>query len=64
MNPVGGQDKAGGVDPADINIDIEPASETPAKMIDNSPTTVKDEMPEKKDATEVNDVYGRPVTAV
>jgi len=55
MNPIGA-DKEGGVDPKDIAIDIEPAGETPAKMIDNSPTPPKEEEP-------VSDVYGRPVTA-
>lgn len=55
MNPI---DKAGSVDPSDINVEIEPASETPAKMIADSPNA----KPEKKEEDGVSDVYGRPVT--
>lgn len=53
MNPI---DKA--ADPADINVEIEPAAETPAKMIAESPKTKA----EKKEEEGVSDVYGRPVT--
>lgn len=53
MNPI---DKA--ADPADIVLEIEPASETPAKMIADSPNA----KPVKKEEDGVSDVYGRPVT--
>jgi hypothetical protein len=60
MNPLG--DKSGGVDLNDINVDVEPVADTPAKMIDDSPTPKeKEEAPAKASAS---DVYGRPVTTL
>jgi hypothetical protein len=58
MNPIG--DKSGGVDLNDINVDVEPVADTPAKMLEDSPVPKEKEETPVKDA--ISDVYGRPVT--